>query len=156
MKPILITIYFIAFLSIAKAQQATVSPKKADPNADVVIDEPVKMVEDTSQSKIFTSVEQIPMFPGGFEALYKYLTQNIHYPASAVKDKIEGKVFLTFVVEKDGSLTDIKVVRGVSADIDTEALRVLKESPKWQPGTQNSRPVRVQFTVPISFLLQKK
>src|SRR5579859_7617646 len=99
MKPILITVALIALFSIAKAQRATTPPQKADPNRTVIIDEPATMTQDTSRSKIFTAVEQIPMFPGGFEALYKYLVQNIHYPASAAKDKIEGKVFLAFVVE---------------------------------------------------------
>jgi len=156
MKPILITISFIAIFSIAKAQQTTTPPQKTDPNTTVIIDEPVKMTEDTSRSKIFTAVEQIPMFPGGIEALYNYLVQNIHYPASAAKDKIEGKVFLSFVVEKDGSLTDIKVIRSISADLDAEAVRVLKGSPKWNPGIQNNRPVRVQFSLPVNFSLQKQ
>jgi periplasmic protein TonB len=156
MKPILITIAFIILFSTVKAQQAATPPPRTDPNTTVIIDEPVKMTEDTSRSKIFTAVEQMPMFPGGFEALYKYLVQNIHYPANAAKDKIEGKVFLSFVVEKDGSLTDIKVIRRVSPDLDAEAVRVLKESPKWKPAIQNSRPVRVLFSLPVSFSLQKQ
>ena len=144
---------------MVRAQQQT-AQKPKDPNADVVIDSPIPM--DTSKnvaydpSRIFTSVEQIPTFPGGFDAFYKYLAQNIHYPAGAAKDRIQGKVFVIFVVEKDGSLTDMKIIRGVSPDIDAEAIRVLKSSPKWKPGIQNGRPVRVQFSVPINFSLSAK
>jgi TonB family protein len=155
MKKILITIAFIAACTVVQAQQPTVSPKKADPNADIKIDMPLGDTKPDTEdpNKIFTSVEQIPVFPGGFEGFSKYLAQNIHYPADAVKNKVEGKVFLTFVVERNGSLADIKVLRGVSPDIDAEALRVMKASPHWRPGIQNGRPVRVQFSVPISFKL---
>jgi protein TonB len=104
---------------MGRAQQQP-AQKPKDQNADIIIDSPM----DTSKtvpydpSKIFTSVEQIPVFPGGFDNFSKYLAQNIHYPASAVKDRIQGKVFVTFVVEKDGILTDMKILRGGSADID--------------------------------------
>jgi protein TonB len=159
MKKTLLFSLFILSTLIGKAQlQPAQKPK--DQNADVIIDSPMPM--DTSKtvpydpSRIFTSVQQIPTFPGGFDSFYKYLAQNIRYPASAVKDRIQGKVFLTFIVEKDGSLTDIKVIRSVSGDIDAEAVRVLRSSPKWKPGIQNGRPVRVQFAVPIDFSLSGK
>ena len=146
------------FLFLFSLLSLTVKAQKADPNADIVINSPI----DTSKhvpydpNRIFTSVQQIPTFPGGFDSFYKFLAQNIRYPANAVKERIQGKVFLTFVVEKDGSLTDIKVIRGVSGDIDAEAVRVLMSSPKWKPGIQNGRPVRVQFAVPIDFSLSAK
>ena len=134
MKYILITITLLNVFSLAKAQQP-----------------------DTSQDdKIFTAVEKDPIFKGGIGKFYQYLSENLHYPANAVKNHLQGKVFITFVVEKDGKLTDVKVVRGVSEDIDAEAIRVIKGSPKWDPGTQNGRPVRVQYTMPLNFTLTGK
>ena len=133
-------------------QQQTQKPK--DPNADVIISMPM----DTSKnvpydpSRIYTAVEKLPVFPGGFQAFYKYLAQNIHYPASAVKNRIHGKVYVTFVVEKDGSLANIKVARGIGDGCDEEALRVMRMSPPWQPGMQNGKPVRVAYTIPIAFI----
>lgn len=117
---------------------------------DVVIDEPVN---NDSSGKIFTAVEQVPQFPGGMEAFYKFLDANIHYPQDARDEKKEGRVIVQFVVEKDGTLTDIKIVRGVFPSIDAEALRIIKSSPKWKPGLQNGRMVRVQYSVPIRFSL---
>lgn len=104
--------------------------------------------------KVFTAVEQEPTPRGGIAAFYQYLMQSIQYPENAKRNNIQGKVFLTFVIEKDGSLSDIKVLRGVSADIDAEAIRVLKNCPKWNPGIQSGRPVRVQYQVPIGFSLK--
>lgn len=97
-----------------------------------------------------------PKFKGGLEVLYKYLSQSIHYPADAKKSNIQGKVFLSFVVDKDGSITDVKVIRGIGSGCDEEALRVIKSSPKWVPGKIYGIPVRVQYTLPISFSLQKE
>ena len=132
---------------------------KGDPNADIKIDEPVgnsdvKQVTEEDPNKIFTAVENEPGFKGGIDKFYAYLSKNIRYPAVAKENNVSGKVFVTFVVEKDGSLTDIKVVRGIGSGCDEEATRVLKASPKWTPGIQNGRPVRVQYTMPINFALQ--
>jgi len=143
-------------LEVADPGQKTV---KGDPNAEIKIDEPVgnsdvKQVTEEDPNKIFTAVEKEPGFVGGIEKFYKYLQNNIHYPAVAKENNVQGKVFVTFVVEKDGSLTDIKVVRGIGSGCDEEAMRVLKNSPRWTPGIQNGRPVRVQYTMPISFTLQ--
>jgi len=109
-----------------------------------------------AEQKIFTAVEAEPSFPGGIEMFYRFLQYNIRYPAKAFEDKIQGKVFISFVVEKDGSLTDIKVLRGIGGGCDEEAVRVMKTSPKWRPGIQNGRPVRVQYTMPISFTAIKR
>lgn len=133
---------------------------KGDPNADIKIDEPVgnsdvKQVTEEDPNKIFTSVEQNPEFPGGEAAFGKYLQKNMRYPAVAKENNVQGKVFLQFVVEKDGSITDIKVVRGIGSGCDDEAMRVLKNSPHWKPGIQNGRAVRVYYTIPISFTLQQ-
>src|ERR1700743_245923 len=143
-------------LEVADPGQKTV---KGDPNADIKIDEPVgnsdvKQVTEEDPNKIFTAVEKEPGFPGGDEAFLKYLSKNIHYPAIAKENNVQGKVFLSFVVEKDGSLTDVKTVRGIGSGCDDEAMRVLKASPKWKPGIQNGRPVRVSYTIPVSFTLQ--
>lgn len=132
--------------------------QKGDPNADIRIDEPVgnsdvKAVVEADPNQIFTSVEQVPEFAGGLEKFGAYLSKNIRYPAVARENNVQGRVICTFVVERDGSLTDIKVVRGIGSGCDEEAIRVLKNSPKWKPGIQNGRPVRVQYSVPISFTL---
>ena len=132
--------------------------QKGDPNADIRIDEPVgnsdvKQVVEENPNQIFTAVEQAPSFPGGDGAFGKYLGKNIHYPAIARENNVQGRVVLTFVVERDGSLTDIKVLRSLGSGTDEEAVRVLKASPKWKPGIQNGRPVRVQYSIPVNFTL---
>ncbi|HMG09270.1 MAG TPA: TonB family protein [Mucilaginibacter sp.] len=132
--------------------------QKGDPNADIRIDEPVgnsdiKQVVEADPNQIFTSVEQVPEFPGGLDKFGAYLSKAIRYPAVARENGTQGRVIVTFVVERDGSLTDIKVTRGIGSGCDEEAVRVLKNSPKWKPGIQNGRPVRVQYSVPISFTL---
>jgi protein TonB len=132
--------------------------QKGDPNAQIHIDEPVgnsdnAAVVEENPNKIFTAVEVNPEFPGGIEKFYSYLGKNIRYPAVARENNVQGKVFVGFVVEKDGSLTDIKVIRGIGSGCDEEAVRVLRASPHWKPGIQNGRPVRTQYNVPISFTL---
>jgi protein TonB len=152
MKRAFITIIGFIALTAVKAQQP--AQKSGDSNSEIRIDAPD--TSSGSNSKIFTAVEQAPSFPGGIEEFYKFLQTNIRYPAKAFENNVQGKVFLTFVVEKDGSLTDIKVVRGIGSGCDEEARRVFTISPKWKPGIQNGRPVRVQYTMPISFSLAKK
>jgi len=132
---------------------------KGDKNADVVIDEPVgkadTKVTEEDPNKIFTSVEQVPVFPGGMEKFYAYLQKTMRYPAVARENGTQGKVIVSFVCERDGSLTDIHVTRGIGDGCDEEAARVIKASPKWSPGIQNGRPVRVAYSVPISFALSE-
>ena len=132
---------------------------KGDKNADVTIDEPVgtsdAKVTEEDPNKIFTSVEKNPEFPGGLDGFYKYLGKSIRYPAVARENGTQGRVILQFVVEKDGALTDIHVVRGIGDGCDDEAVRVLKASPHWAPGIQNGRPVRCAYTVPIAFTLSE-
>jgi protein TonB len=132
--------------------------QKGDPNADIRIDEPVgnsdvKQVVEENPNQIFTAVEQQPSFGNDENAFNKYLSKSIRYPAVARENNVQGRVILTFVVERDGSLTDIKVLRGIGSGCDEEAIRALKSSPKWKPGIQNGRPVRVQFSVPVAFAL---
>ena len=104
--------------------------------------------------KIFDIVEQMPSFPGGNKALFDYLSENIKYPILAEENGIQGRVIVTFVVEKDGSITEAKVVKSVHPSLDKEALRVVKGMPKWIPGVQNGVPVRTKYTIPVTFKLK--
>ena len=106
------------------------------------------------ETKVFDVVEQMPSFPGGQSALLQYLSSNIKYPVVAEENGIQGRVIVTFVVEKDGSITDVRVVKSVDPSLDKEAQRVVKSMPKWIPGKQNGAPVRVKYTVPVTFRLQ--
>jgi len=109
--------------------------------------------EEIISPKIFTAVEQNPEFPGGLDAFNKFIVTTLRYPEQARKNNTYGRVVVQFVVDGDGSLSDIKVVRGVGDGCDEEALRVMKMSPKWLPGRQNGRPVRVAYSVPINFTI---
>ncbi len=109
---------------------------------------------DANTDEVFKVVEVDPEFPGGEEALYKYLAENIKYPEKAKNNKVEGRVYITFVIEKDGTVSDAKVLRSVNEELDAEALRVINAMPKWKPGTQRGMPVRVQYNIPITFKLQ--
>lgn len=104
----------------------------------------------------FVSLENPPKFPGGINDFYKFLGDNIKYPEEAAKQDIEGNVFVSFIVEKDGSLNDIKIDKGLGYGTDEEAVRILKLSPKWNPGTQNGKAVRVKYNLPIKFSLSKR
>lgn len=116
---------------------------------EVIADEKPKEEE----TKVFDVVEQMPEFPGGAAALMKWLSDNIKYPSIAEENGIQGRVVCTFVVERDGSVTDIQVARSVDPSLDKEAIRVLKKMPKWIPGKQNGSAVRVKYTVPVTFRL---
>ncbi|MDD3488837.1 MAG: TonB family protein [Paludibacter sp.] len=105
---------------------------------------------------IFTVVEQMPKFPGGNQAMFKYLSENIRYPENAHKNGIQGRVICQFVVDSEGKVTAVEVVRGVDRDLDLEALRVVKAMPAWEPGRQKGKPVRVKYTLPINFRLDGK
>ncbi len=103
---------------------------------------------------IFVIVESMPCFPGGDVARIKYLNENLKYPKSARESSIKGRVFVTFVVEKDGTVSNVEILRGIGGGCDKEAIRVIKNMPKWIPGKQRNVPVRVQFNMPIRFVLQ--
>jgi len=117
---------------------------------EVVVDEKPKEEE----TKVFDVVEQMPSFPGGDAELMKFLHDHMKYPAVAEENGIQGRVICTFVVERDGSITDVKVIKSVDPSLDKEAIRVLKSMPKWIPGKQNGSAVRVKYTVPVTFRLQ--
>ncbi len=116
---------------------------------------PPKKAHKNKEGTAYTVVEVMPEFPQGRAAFSKYLAANVKYPEQARKDGIHGTVYVSFVVEKDGRINDAKVLRGVRADLDKEALRVVKNMPKWKPGTQRGKPVNVVFNVPIKFVLDK-
>ena len=105
-------------------------------------------------NKVFDVVEEMPSFPGGQGALMAFLNSNIKYPVVAQENGVQGRVIVGFVVERDGSITDVKVMRSVDPSLDREAQRVIKAMPKWKPGKQNGSAVRVKYTVPVVFRLQ--
>lgn len=111
-------------------------------------------VGEVVSEEIFTFVEQNPAFPGGIGEMYKYLGKNIKYPAVASRNGLEGNVILQFVVNKEGAISDIQVVKSLGGGTDEEAMRVIKTMPKWAPGKQNGRPVNVRYTLPVRFKLQ--
>ena len=122
----------------------------------VVVKEPAPVVEEKKEEEIFVAVEQSAEFPGGQAALMKWLSQNIRYPEAAQQNDIQGRVIVKFVVEKDGSIGQASIVKGVDKDLDREALRVVKKMPKWQPGKNNGVAVRSYFNLPVTFKLQNQ
>ena len=113
-----------------------------------------KVTKKTSATdKVYEVCEQMPIFPGGDAALMKYLSENVKYPALAIKAQEQGRVVVSFTVEKDGAISDVKVARSVTPSLDAEAVRVVKAMPKWTPGKQDGQPVRVRYNVPVSFKL---
>ena len=119
---------------------------------EIAAPEPPK--QQVEENKVFDVVEQMPSFPGGMGALMSWLSQNIKYPVIAAENGVHGRVIVQFVVEKDGSITDVKVAKSVDPSLDKEAARVVSAMPKWTPGKQNGSAVRVKYTVPVTFKLQ--
>ena len=113
-----------------------------------------KTVVAKKNQKVFDVVEQMPEYPGGQAALFEYLSKNIKYPADAEKKKVEGKVFVTFVVDSDGMITDVSLLKKVFPSLDAEAIRVISAMPNWIPGRQKGQAVRVKYTVPMMFRLK--
>lgn len=118
---------------------------------DIAQPEPPKHEE--VENKVFTTVEQMPSFPGGDAALMNWLRNNVRYPAVAEENGIQGRVVVSFVVERNGSITDVQVVKSVDPSLDKEAARVVKSMPNWVPGKQNGSAVRVKYNVPVTFRL---
>ena len=110
--------------------------------------------EEFVEEEIFTIVQDMPSFPGGDAAMLSYLGKNIKYPNVAKESGIQGTVYVTFVVEKDGSVSNVKVLRGIGGGCDEEAIRVVKSMPRWTPGKQRGKPVKVQYNLPCRFVLQ--
>ena len=110
-------------------------------------------IEPDPEVTTFMVVEKQPEFPGGQDAMLEFLRNNIKYPQSCIDNKIQGRVIVTFVVEKDGSLVEAEVVKSVNAELDAEALRVVNSMPAWSPGEQKGKKVRVKYTIPVNFKL---
>ena len=110
-----------------------------------------KTVVAEKNQQVFDVVEQMPEYPGGIQALFEYLQQNVKYPEDAKNQKVEGRVIATFVVETDGTINNVEVVKPAFPSLDAEAVRVLSAMPKWKPGMQSGKVVRVKYTVPINF-----
>ncbi|MBB6236749.1 protein TonB [Pedobacter sp. AK013] len=127
---------FLALTGIAMCYNSA----KAQHNADKVYD--------------FVSVKKQPAFPGGISNFYRYLSHEIKYPEAAKKSNTKGKVFASFIVEKNGALTDIQIIRNLTPETDKEALRVLNKSPRWNPALQDGVPVRVKYNIAINFDLK--
>ena len=121
---------------------------------EIVAPPPAAAPTEVVTNKVFDVVEQMPSFPGGPAALMKYLSENMRYPAVAEESGIQGRVTVQFVVEKDGSVTDVRTMKSVDPALDREAERVVKSMPKWIPGKQNGSAVRVKYFVPVVFRLQ--
>lgn len=124
---------------------------------DTEVEDYVPVVEEEEEEEevmqIFSVVEEMPSFPGGDPGRIKYLSENIQYPQMAKESGIQGTVYITFVVERDGSVTDVRILRGIGGGCDEEAIRVVKNMPRWAPGKQRGKPVRVQYNLPIKFQL---
>lgn len=136
----------------AQQEKEVVKPQTDAPNE---ADRPPSssQVQEEEPKQTFTVVEVMPEYPGGENEMMKFLAENIKYPTAAKENGISGKVFITFVVEKNGLITDVKILRGIGGGCDEEAIKVIKLMPKWKPGTQRGQAVRVQYNVPIKFTL---
>lgn len=133
-------------IEVSEADEATIID--VAPVIETVAEEVVE------EEEVFFIVEEMPEFPGGELALRSYLASSIKYPVIAQENGIQGKVYVTFVVDKDGSVSNANIARGVDPSLDQEALRVVNSLPSWKPGKQRGQPVRVSYTVPINFVLQ--
>lgn len=134
-----------------KAEEVVKNEKNGSESAQ----QPQTGVKNNTEEPIFIVVEEMPEYPGGMSEFMKFIAQNIKYPADALQGKVEGRVIARFVVCKDGSISDIEIMRSVSPSLDAEAVRVLKLMPKWKPGRQRGKAVPVKFTVPVTFRLEK-
>jgi protein TonB len=133
-------------------EEIEIMDMEVDDNTEVEIMEMPE--EEIGEEEIFTIVEKMPEFPGGTEAMYKYLSRNTSYPSMASDAGIQGVVYVTFVIEKTGKITDVRVLRGIGGGCDQEAVRVVKSMKSWTPGKQRGKPVRVQFNLPYRFTLE--
>lgn len=140
--------------TIEEIKQHEVAAVEVEGPTEIVFEEPVaEVVIEEDENKIFTVVEQQPEFQGGYEAMMNFIRKNMRYPASARRMGVDGTVYVSFVVSKDGSISEVKTIRGISADCDKEAMRVVSMMPDWKPGKQNGKPVFVRFVLPIKFKL---
>ena len=151
-----------------KAEKKKATCKNEEPLAipgDVVVFEEIEgempeifpeVGEVEGESDVYQIVEQMPEFPGGEAELFHYISKNIHYPQKAREKGIQGRVFIGFIVEKDGSISNVRNLRGVDSELDAEAIRVVESMPRWKPGMHRGEPVRVSYQIPIVFKLEDK
>lgn len=141
----------------ASPSQASPKPNKTTQNGhnapEPVRSEPLYKPQPVNRNSVYDVVEQMPSFPGGISGLRTYLNQNIRYPAEAQENCVQGRVVVSFVVGKDGHISDVTVLRSVDPSLDKEAVRVIRNMPRWSPGKQGGEPVRVRYNVPVSFRL---
>lgn len=137
--------------STEDTNQAITGPSA--PTSGAFVTGPAVVGEVSDEEEIFQVVEQMPEFPGGMEKLLEYLGKNIKYPSIAQENGIQGRCIIEFVVNRDGSIVDPKVIKSLDPSCDKEAMRVIKAMPKWKPGMQRGKPVRVRYTVPVQFRL---
>ena len=135
------------------AEKTNTEVPSEEPEFDMVEEKP-QVIEQPKEAEIFTVVEENPTFPGGETKLYKFLGESIKYPEEAKELGIQGRVFVNFVIETNGAVSNVKVLRGIGGGCDEEAIRVIKSMPKWTPGKQRGIPVRVSYNLPIKFTLQ--
>ncbi len=140
----------------ADIEESTIQSSEASENQAVEIKYVPEVVEEeeVEEQQIFQVVEEMPEFPGGMAECLKFLSQNIRYPTISQENGVQGRVIVQFVVNQDGSIVDPVVVRSVDPYLDKEALRVISMMPKWKPGKQRGKAVRVKYTVPVTFKLQ--
>ena len=141
--------------TIEEIKQNETGSENVEGTGEVVFDEPVEEVVDAGkgEEQIFTVVEQMPEYEGGYEAMMRFISKNMKYPATARRMGIEGSVFVSFVVDTEGKISEVQTIKGISADCDKEAVRVIEKMPPWKPGKQNGKPVKVRFVLPIKFKL---
>ena len=155
-----IALALLAFANTKSVAAVVVNQQsKVTPTSQVVKANAEAQVTDESapqSKKVYRSVDQMPQFPGGEAGLMRYLQSNINYPANAAMNNIGGRVILQFVVEKDGHIGEVKVVRSIDPEIDAEAVRVVKSLPDFIPGRQDGEPVAVWYTIPVSFKVQSE
>lgn len=157
-KKVLLTTYFLFAVNTlsAKTSNKTIITYQLEELSTLITPQ---FNQDSIKTKnldpVYTSVEFLPSFPGGLRGFQSFVTENLNYPVKAKKRGIKGPVFLSFIIEKDGSLSNIRIVRGIGGGWDEEAIRILELSPKWKPGVQNKKEVRVDYTIPIVFQLPK-
>ena len=139
--------------TVEEIKQNDTGAENVEGTGDVVFEEPVKEVakEEGDPNQVFVVVEQMPEFEGGVAAMMKFIQKNLKYPASARRMGVEGQVFVQFVIDNDGKVTEVQTMKGVSADCDKEAMRVISMMPRWKPGKQSGKPVRVRYVLPIKF-----
>jgi protein TonB len=145
----------MAIVSAGTPQPAPEKSSVAGPQTGKAEKSPAKVVEN-QDTAVYTVVEKLPAFPGGADACAKFFKENIRYPEEALKKDIRGTVFVNFIVQTDGSVTNVKIMRGIGGGCDEEAYRVARMMPRWTPGEQKGKPVKVAFVLPVKFQTQLK